>query len=318
MKSGVFMPKKSNLIGQRFGKLTVISKAEETQDRYALWNCRCDCGGEIQANTKRLVRGTIWNCGCVPKTNAKNGTIAEDLTGRRFGMLQVVKRVQNQHDRTSWLCRCDCGNLKIVQSNALKAGRVKSCGCLHRHTDDLTGQRFGRLVALYPIEKRDSKHSVYWHCRCDCGNETDVTQNNLVYGQYKSCGCLKAENHQNLPNQLHHVDGTCVEWLEKRKHRSDNVSGFRGVNQKENGKYRVSIGFKGKRYYLGTYAEFQEAVDARLAAEKVLHDGFVHAYYLWKERSAQDSEWASSHPFYYNVERVNGEFQVQSSMSAEG
>ena len=48
---------------------------------------------------------------------------------------------------------------------------------------------------------------------------------------------------------------------------------------------------------------FQEAVDARLAAEKVLHDGFVHAYYLWKERSAQDSEWASSHPFYYNVER---------------
>ena len=74
------MPKKSNLIGQRFGKLTVISKAEETQDRYALWNCRCDCGGEIQANTKRLVRGTIWNCGCVPKTNAKNGTIAEDLT----------------------------------------------------------------------------------------------------------------------------------------------------------------------------------------------------------------------------------------------
>ena len=145
-----------------------------------------------------------------------------------------------------------------------------------------------------------------------------MTQNNLVYGQYKSCGCLKAENHQNLPNQLHHVDGTCVEWLEKRKHRSDNVSGFRGVNQKENGKYRVSIGFKGKRYYLGTYAEFQEAVDARLAAEKVLHDGFVHAYYLWKERSAQDSEWASSHPFYYNVERVNGEFQVQSSMSAEG
>ena len=75
----------------------MISKAEETQDRYALWNCRCDCGGEIQANTKRLVRGTIWNCGCVPKTNAKNGTIAEDLTGRRFGMLQVVKRVQNQH-----------------------------------------------------------------------------------------------------------------------------------------------------------------------------------------------------------------------------
>ena len=48
MRNGdIFMPKKSNLIGQRFGMLVVTEKSEETQDRYALWKCRCDCGGEI-------------------------------------------------------------------------------------------------------------------------------------------------------------------------------------------------------------------------------------------------------------------------------
>ena len=40
---------------------------------------------------------------------------------------------------------------------------------------DLTGQRFGRLTALYPVEKRDrgTATSACWRCRCDCGREAD-------------------------------------------------------------------------------------------------------------------------------------------------
>ena len=36
-----------------------------------------------------------------------------------------------------------------------------------------------------------SKVNHIWHCRCDCGNETDVRQSNLQNGSVKSCGCLK-------------------------------------------------------------------------------------------------------------------------------
>lgn len=45
---------------------------------------------------------------------------------------------------------------------------------------DLSGQKFGRLTALYPAEKRDKRGSVYWHCKCECGNEVDVSLSGLV------------------------------------------------------------------------------------------------------------------------------------------
>ena len=76
------MTKHKDLIGERFGKLTVIEKTEEKQDNYWVWKCQCDCGGKILVNTKRLVRGTVSDCGCVPKKTARNGSIAENLTGK--------------------------------------------------------------------------------------------------------------------------------------------------------------------------------------------------------------------------------------------
>ena len=55
---------------------------------------------------------------------------------------------------------------------------------------DLTGQRFGRLVAERPLQKRGSGGCVLWLCKCDCGNEHVVTTNALNTGNTKSCGCL--------------------------------------------------------------------------------------------------------------------------------
>ena len=55
-----------------------------------------------------------------------------DLTGQKFGRLTVIKRVENKGKETCWLCKCDCGNEIIVQSNNLKSGNSKSCGCLNK------------------------------------------------------------------------------------------------------------------------------------------------------------------------------------------
>lgn len=57
-----------------------------------------------------------------------------------------------------------------------------------RHKD-ITGQRYGRLVALKYVGKNESG-KVLWDCLCDCGKHKTVVYGNLKSGYTKSCGCL--------------------------------------------------------------------------------------------------------------------------------
>lgn len=54
---------------------------------------------------------------------------------------------------------------------------------------DLTGCRFGRLTVISRAENKNGK--VVWHCKCDCGNESDVYATCLKSGNTKSCGCYQ-------------------------------------------------------------------------------------------------------------------------------
>lgn len=66
---------------------------------------------------------------------------------------------------------------------------------------DLTGERFGKLVALERHYDKNKKIS-FWKCKCDCGNTTIVRANSLKHGRVKSCGCLRTES--NLANKSKH------------------------------------------------------------------------------------------------------------------
>ena len=57
---------------------------------------------------------------------------------------------------------------------------------------DITGVRFGRLVAVEPSHK-NKKGEWFWLCKCDCGNETVVKTSHLNDGGTQSCGCLQRE-----------------------------------------------------------------------------------------------------------------------------
>lgn len=59
-----------------------------------------------------------------------------DLTGQRFGRLLVVGYSHtNASKKAVWLCRCDCGNEKLVAGCHLKSGHTVSCGCYKRELD---------------------------------------------------------------------------------------------------------------------------------------------------------------------------------------
>ena len=60
----------------------------------------------------------------------------DDLTGEKFGKLTVIGKSDRKSGRkTYWICQCECGNVKDVRSDILKAGRTKSCGCLKAEQD---------------------------------------------------------------------------------------------------------------------------------------------------------------------------------------
>lgn len=110
-----------DLVGKRFGKLTVIRRMENNSTSSAQWLCSCDCGGETVTTTSALNSGHKVSCGCASK---------HDLTGKRFGMLTVIEAAHNIGEKRAWKCKCDCGNFTTSTTSNLLRGGSTSCGCV--------------------------------------------------------------------------------------------------------------------------------------------------------------------------------------------
>ena len=146
---------------------------------------------------------------------------------------------------------------------------------------DLTGQRFGKLIVLDSTENVGGKTA--WRCRCDCGREIVAKTVHLRSGHVKTCGylCDRSELDSKFRglSGLTYVEGTCVEMLKANTVRKNNTSGVPGVDWRESRKrWRATICFKGKRYYLGSFAKLEDAVQARRNAEKRLIEPFLAQY----------------------------------------
>jgi hypothetical protein len=81
------------------------------------------------------------------------GHIAEDMTGKQFGELTVIARSINKGRTPMWLCKCSCGNEKIIRGDHLRSGEVISCGHIRklRSIQSLTkhGGRHSRLYGVW-------------------------------------------------------------------------------------------------------------------------------------------------------------------------
>jgi len=266
-------------IGMVFGQLTVLSVFRDTKGALKC-SCRCECKTLTEVYWSNLKAGRTKSCGCQEEANRRK---FKDITGQHFGRLIALSPTEERKDGSVvWKCQCECGNIYYQSASNLVRGFSKHCGCKKRKVQnpefrDLTGQRFNRLTALYPTEKRTGSGSVIWHCRCDCKEETDVSESALVHGGQVSCGCRVREVGRELSAHLHFVDGTCIEFL-KRKRRSDNTSGQTGVYQLKNGKYKAGITFRRTPYYLGTFDTFEEAKQERRNAELHYHQSFIKAH----------------------------------------
>lgn len=259
---------KQDLTGKRFGKLTILDydKAKEK------WKCQCDCGSITYKTTGHLNAGSV-SCGCSRKN---------DLTGRRFGKLIVVEKTEKRYNGAIvWRCQCDCGKLCEKSSNQLNSGCATSCGCNWRQPALREGERYGRLIAVRPTEKRSAR-SVVWECRCDCGNTINVRATMLTSGHTTSCGCVKREldDEMDFRKILTYTDDTCIEFardISKPRTNTSPDTGVRGVVLKD-GKYVAQIIFRKQRYYLGRFSKLEDAVIARRRAEEFVEEYVEHYY----------------------------------------
>lgn len=122
-----------DLTGKVFGRLTVLERVENKNKGRARWKCLCSCGTIKEVDGTHLRRGEIVSCGCFKneQTTKRNIEGIEDLTGKQFGKLTVIKRAENIGLQPAWYCQCDCGTYtKPIMASNLRRGQTQSCGCL--------------------------------------------------------------------------------------------------------------------------------------------------------------------------------------------
>lgn len=146
-----------DLTGQRFGRLVVLKQdnnyVSPNGNTNTKWLCQCDCGNIVSVMQPNLRNGDTQSCGCLHLERISNDRII-DLTGQKFGMLNVIKRIENKEypsggRHIQYLCQCDCGNHSIVTGSNLSSGHTVSCGCLNSKNERIIGNILNDYDCIY-------------------------------------------------------------------------------------------------------------------------------------------------------------------------
>ena len=140
-----------NLIGQKFGRLTVLQKTDKRRQGSVIWKCLCQCGNIIDVCSVELINGDTQSCGCYQKDRIYE-VCGDNLIGKHFGKLLVLEKTNddykiNYSKEITWKCKCECGNIHYTLGTLLKNGKVQSCGC----TKSKGEEKISQILKAYNI-----------------------------------------------------------------------------------------------------------------------------------------------------------------------
>ena len=137
--------KEQEIIGRKFGRLTVIGPDETSTatGRNKRYICRCDCGNVCSVKKRGLQEGTTKSCGCLQKERQSQANIKEIAPGTVYGRLTVKESVGSKNGEIHYRCICECGNEAIVSGVNLRKGATQSCGCLRKERQKASVQKHG-------------------------------------------------------------------------------------------------------------------------------------------------------------------------------
>lgn len=166
-------------------------------------------------------------------------------TGQKFNKLEILKQVeQSKCGKSQWLCRCDCGNEKIIRGDHLKSGHTKSCGCLaskHGHYKN------GEKAKIYQV----------WLNMIDrCTNPS-----NNYYNDYGGRGIIVCEEWRKFSN---FSEDMCEVPAGLQIDRIDNDKGYYKSNCR--------------------WATTKQQSRNRRSNHRITHDGETHILVVWADK----------------------------------
>lgn len=221
--------------GRRFGRLTVVSRAEDYVSpngkwRSIRWNCVCDCGNKCTVNGGALKKGTTMSCGCLHEENLRELWKRGKKKSNKFEI--VGETVYIEVEKTKEKIICDLEDWEYLQNY-----------CWHINSNGYPSTvKRRKNVAMHKMIMRDNASEVIDHINRD---KLDNRKENLRY----TTVMVNAQN-----RSLH----------------SNNKSGHTGVYKVKN-HWIAWIGANCKRIYLGSFRTKEEAIKAREEAENIYH-----------------------------------------------
>lgn len=118
-----------------YGKITVISNLRVKSKVF----CLCECGNEKWINIFNLMKGDVKSCGCLKKERMKKEASKRfkdktpsnfnDYTGKKIGLITVVKRIHCDRQDTWYLLKCECDSEFETSFSSLRRSKFKRCLC---------------------------------------------------------------------------------------------------------------------------------------------------------------------------------------------
>lgn len=234
----------------------------------------------------------------------------KDLTGNKYNRLEVLYRVENHKGRTAYMCRCDCGNKKVILSESLKRGHTKSCGCYDRER-----RRFNKGTHTY-VEYEDHIEATNQTGVSFKFDIDDFEKVDKYYWTFDKIGyliCIRKQDDGSTENlylhrlligeigrglEVDHINGDTFDnrkcnlrTVTKSQNQmncdipKDNKSGVRGVAYiEQKSRWKAYICKNRVKYNLGYFKNKQDAIDIREEFEYLLFGEYSRKHEHLKEK----------------------------------
>jgi hypothetical protein len=219
-----------------------------------------------------------------------------DIAGVKFGRLTALSISGfNDEGKAMWKCKCDCGRIKTVCGCNLRNGGTKSCGCYQSEIRSEIRKKYNQIsikgdIAIIYLESGeeviidsdcvDIVKNIRW-CKDKMGyvkgemNGKKVRLHRLITGAPSGL-YVDHKNHCTLDNRKENLRVCTPSQNSMNKIVTVNKSGTVGVRKTRGGKWVSQIKANRKYVYLGTYENYEDAVNARKEAEKRYFGEFAY------------------------------------------